>query len=381
MIDTPKVDWLALSPTIALLAVATLTLLGGVFYPRHSVRTFSVVVSFGGFVASAVLSGIVFDRSADGTAMIAESMTRDRFGAAAALLIAASGAAVVLLSAGDGRRDHVGEYYALVAASAAGMVFFVSSGNLMTMFLALEWFSIALYVLCALDTHRRASLEAGLKYLIVGSFGSAILLFGSAFVFGATGAIDFAGIAAGTDEAERLDELRELLGEPGVVAVGEAGLDYHYGADRAAEQRELFAAQLALARERELPVVVHTRAADADTEALLRGHDGTVVMHCFSEPGLLDAALERGWYVSFAGNVTYPKAEDLRAAAAAVPAGRILAETDAPYLAPQAVRGRRNEPAFVRHTVAALAEARDEDADELAARIDANATAAFRLPT
>jgi TatD DNase family protein len=185
---------------------------------------------------------------------------------------------------------------------------------------------------------------------------------------------------AGTAEAERLDELRKLLGEPGVVAVGETGLDYHYGAERKDEQRALFEAQLALARERELPVVVHTRAADADTEAILRAHDGTVVMHCFSEPGLLDGALDRGWYVSFAGNVTYPKADDLRAAAARVTADRILAETDSPYLAPQPVRGRRNEPAHVVHTVAALAAARGEDADELAARIDANATAAFRLP-
>jgi TatD DNase family protein len=185
---------------------------------------------------------------------------------------------------------------------------------------------------------------------------------------------------AGTREAERLDELRALLGEPGVVAVGECGLDYHYGAEREAEQRALFEAQLALARERELPVVVHTRAANADTEALLRAHDGTVVMHCFSEPGLLDAALDRGWYVSFAGNVTYPKADDLRAAAARIPAERLLAETDSPYLAPQPVRGRRNEPAFVRHTVAALAAARGEDAGELGARIDANASAAFRLP-
>jgi TatD DNase family protein len=185
---------------------------------------------------------------------------------------------------------------------------------------------------------------------------------------------------AGTGEAARLDELRELLGTPGVVAVGEAGLDYHYGADRKAEQRELFGAQLALARERELPIVVHTREANADTEAMLRAHDGAVVMHCFSEPGLLDAALECGWYVSFAGNVTYPKAHDLREAAARVPADRILAETDSPYLSPQPVRGRRNEPAHVLHTVAVLAETRGENAAELAASVDANATAVFRLP-
>ena len=185
---------------------------------------------------------------------------------------------------------------------------------------------------------------------------------------------------AATPEAARVDELRALLDHPRAVAVGEAGLDYHYGADAKDEQRRLFDAQLALAQELELPVVVHTRAANADTAAMLRGHDGTVVMHCFSEPELLEAGLERGWYFSFAGNVTYPKADALRDAAAAVPADRILAETDSPYLAPQPVRGRPNEPAYVVHTVAALADARGEDRDELAAQIDANATAAFRLP-
>ena len=185
---------------------------------------------------------------------------------------------------------------------------------------------------------------------------------------------------AGTEEAERTGELRELLEHPKAVAVGEAGLDYHYGADRKREQRELFQAQLDLARELGSPVVVHTRSANADTEAMLRGHDGTVVMHCFSEPDLLEAGLERGWYFSFAGNITYPKADDLRAAAAAVPADRLLAETDSPYLAPQPVRGRPNEPANIRHTVAVLAAARDDDEAELVARLDANATAAFGLP-
>jgi TatD DNase family protein len=184
---------------------------------------------------------------------------------------------------------------------------------------------------------------------------------------------------AGTDEAGRVGELEELLRSPAAVAVGEAGLDYHYGADRQAEQRELFEAQLDLARRVRLPVVVHTREANDDTAAILRGHDGTVVMHCFSEPGLLATGLERDWYFSFAGNVTYPKASGLRDAATLVPASRILAETDSPYLAPQPLRGRSNEPAYVVHTVAALAAARGEDADELASRIEANATAAFGL--
>jgi TatD DNase family protein len=185
---------------------------------------------------------------------------------------------------------------------------------------------------------------------------------------------------AATDEAGRVQELRPLLAHPKAVAVGEAGLDYHYGSDRRHEQRRLFETQLELARELRLPIVVHTREANQDTAAILGGHEGTVVMHCFSEPGLLEAGLGRGWYFSFAGNVTYPKASALREAVAQVPADRILAETDSPYLAPQPVRGRPNEPAHVRHTVAALAGARGEDADELAARIDANATAAFALP-
>jgi len=184
---------------------------------------------------------------------------------------------------------------------------------------------------------------------------------------------------AGTDEAARTGELRALLAHPRAVAVGEAGLDYHYGAGRSHEQRKLFTAQLELARDLDLPIVVHTRAANADTEAILREHDGTVVMHCFSEPDLLGGGLERGWYFSFAGNVTYAKADELQAAAVVVPPDRILAETDSPYLAPQPVRGRTNEPANVLHTVAVLAEAREEDASELAARIEVNAAAAFAL--
>ena len=125
--------------------------------------------------------------------------------------------------------------------------------------------------------------------------------------------------------------------------------------------------------------MIHTRAADAATVAALEGFEGTVVLHCFSSPGLLDPALERGWYVSFAGNVTYPNAYDLRAAARAVPADRLLVETDSPYLSPQPRRGRPNEPANVVHTVAALAEARGADANRLGEQIDANADAAFAL--
>jgi TatD DNase family protein len=177
-----------------------------------------------------------------------------------------------------------------------------------------------------------------------------------------------------------LDELRHALAHPRAVAVGETGLDYYRDhAPRDAQQRA-FATQLELARELRKPVIIHTRAADADTVAVLERHDGTVVLHCFSSPPMLEPALEHGWYVSFAGNVTYKNAYDLRAAARAVPRERLLAETDSPYLAPQPKRGKPNEPAYVVHTVAALAEARGEDADELAAQIDANASACFKIP-
>src|SRR5207237_10109241 len=124
----------------------------------------------------------------------------------------------------------------------------------------------------------------------------------------------------------------------------------------------------------------HTRDADYDAPPALLRTDGTVVLHCFSSPALLDPALKRGWYVSFAGNVTYPKAPELREAARRVPPDRILAETDSPYLAPQPVRGRPNEPANVMHTLRVLAEARGEDERELEARIEANVGRAFGLP-
>ena len=184
---------------------------------------------------------------------------------------------------------------------------------------------------------------------------------------------------AGSEEARRLDELRELLGHPKAVAVGETGLDNHHTFASPAEQRSLFDAQLALATELRKPVVIHSRDAAADTAKALAGFAGTVVLHCFSSPELLPAALEHGYYVSFAGNVTYPKAAELRDAAARVAADRILVETDSPYLAPQAVRGRPNEPAHIVHTLNVLAIARGEEPAELAAHIDRNATRAFAL--
>ena len=184
---------------------------------------------------------------------------------------------------------------------------------------------------------------------------------------------------AGT-EASRVGELRELLQHDRAVAVGETGLDYFRDGAPRERQRKLLDAQLELAAELGKPVVIHTRDADKDTAEALAGFEGAVVMHCFSAPGLLKTVVDRGYFVSFAGNITYPKANDLRAAAAQVTAERILVETDSPYLAPQARRGRPNEPANVVLTLAALAEVRGVEADELGAQIDANAAAAFSLP-
>ena len=214
MIETPTVDWLALAPTLSLLAASGVALLGSVLVPRRMRRAFTMLASLAGFVTAGVFAAIVFEESAEARSLIAESFTRDRLGALAALIVAGAGALAVLLAWGERRRDHVGEYYALLAAAGAGMVFFVTSSNLMTLFLGLEWFSIALYVLCAMDTHREASLESGLKYLIVGSFGSSILLFGSALVYGATGEIGFSEIAA----ADAADDVLLLAGLAMLIA-------------------------------------------------------------------------------------------------------------------------------------------------------------------
>ena len=180
--------------------------------------------------------------------------------------------------------------------------------------------------------------------------------------------------AAGED-AQRIDELRELLRDDRAVAVGETGLDYFrdYAPARRpapARSRRSSASPTSSASRSS-----STRAPPTRTPSRCSRHStGTVVLHCFSSTALLEPALERGWYVSFAGNVTYPKAPELRAAARLVPADRLLAETDSPYLAPQPVRGRANEPAFVMHTLAALAAGAGRGRRRArAAQIDANA--------
>jgi TatD DNase family protein len=185
--------------------------------------------------------------------------------------------------------------------------------------------------------------------------------------------------AANDATGDDVAEVRSLLAHPKAVAAGEMGLDWFRDYAPRDKQLSLFTAMLEVAVETGKPAVIHTRAADADTLAALQGFDGRVVLHCFSSPHLLEPALERGWYVSFAGNASFPKAVDLRLAAREVPADRILAETDAPYLAPQPMRGRPNEPAYVMHTLAALAQARNEDPQELERQIDRNATECFAL--
>jgi TatD DNase family protein len=177
-------------------------------------------------------------------------------------------------------------------------------------------------------------------------------------------------------EDHDLGELRELLAHPKAVAVGETGLDHYRDYAPHDRQRVLFDAQLALAAELGRPVVVHSRAADEETLEGLARFRGPVVLHCFSSARMLGPALERGYYVSFAGNVTYKNAPELRVAASQVPPERLLAETDCPYLAPQPVRGKPNEPAYVVHTYAALAAVRGVD---VAGQIDANAEAVFGL--
>ncbi|MHB8059210.1 MAG: TatD family hydrolase [Gaiellaceae bacterium] len=184
---------------------------------------------------------------------------------------------------------------------------------------------------------------------------------------------------AGGADAWRLDQLESFLASPRAVALGEIGLDYYRDRAPRSAQRELFRAQLELAERLGKPVVIHSREADADTPAVLEDFTGTIVLHCFSSPGLLTWALERDCFVSFAGNVTYPSAGELRGAARLVPPQRLLVESDSPFLAPQPERGRPNEPAFVAHTLAALAELLAEPVAELAERTAANTRAAFSL--
>jgi TatD DNase family protein len=182
----------------------------------------------------------------------------------------------------------------------------------------------------------------------------------------------------GYDDAV-IDELFGLAQHPNVRAIGETGLDDYRDYAPRHDQERAFRAHIDLARETGKPLVIHTRAAEADTIATLDEHAQglDVILHCFSMPDRLDACLERGWWISFAGNVTYPKAEDLARAAASTPLDRMLVETDAPYLTPQVERKHRNQPAFVVHTARFIAERRGVGYEELEAAVEANAARLF----
>ncbi|MCX6995806.1 MAG: TatD family hydrolase [Kiritimatiellaeota bacterium] len=191
-------------------------------------------------------------------------------------------------------------------------------------------------------------------------------------------------------QAPDFARLAEQAARPGVAAIGECGLDYHYSPETAAAQRALFARMLALARDRRLPVVVHSREAEDDTLALLKEHAAAWagdparlgVLHCFT--GGADFArrvLASGLWVSFSGILTFRNADAIRAAARIVPADRLLVETDAPYLAPEPHRGHKNEPALVADVARALAATRGEPVERVAEQTARNAAHLFGWPT
>jgi NADH-quinone oxidoreductase subunit N len=205
-LNTPSIDWFGLSPVLALIGTSFFALLCAVLVPRATRRVAAASISVVGFTAGIVLAIWLYVDSTEGHTIVSGTFYRDRWTALGQVILCAVGLATTLLAVehvpGWGRKadparrdDHVAEFFALLLASAGGMAFFVGAANLMVLFLALEWFSIALYVMCAIEYDLGGSLEAGLKYLIVGSFGAATLLFGSALVYGATGQISFEGIA------------------------------------------------------------------------------------------------------------------------------------------------------------------------------------------
>jgi TatD DNase family protein len=190
--------------------------------------------------------------------------------------------------------------------------------------------------------------------------------------------------ASGFDDAEA-ERIAALAAHEKVRAIGETGIDYYHETASPADQRRAFEAQVAIARERDMPIVIHGRDKDGETAAIdeifavldeLAG-ETPVILHCFSAPWRAADAAERGWYCSFAGHTTYPASDALREAAAQLPAELLLVETDAPYLAPQTVRGKPNEPAHVVDTARIVAAARGVPYEELEGIVEANARALF----
>ena len=204
----------------------------------------------------------------------------------------------------------------------------------------------------------------------------------------------FATVGVHPHEAEELDDpgraaLAGWLGHPRVVGLGECGLDYHYMNSQREVQRAVFAEQVAWARERDLPVSIHVRGDEPDAfdemlEIWLAEGGGALagVLHCYTgSTGFAKRALDAGFFVSFSGILTFRSADDLRETARALPLDRLMVETDAPLLAPQGHRGRRNEPAWVTKVGAVLAETRGEALEDVARATTRNARQLFRLPT
>jgi TatD DNase family protein len=200
----------------------------------------------------------------------------------------------------------------------------------------------------------------------------------------------FASVGRHPNSAEGFDDkaqaaLAELGAHPKVRAIGETGLDFYRDNADPDDQRRAFVGQIEVAKELGLPIVIHARDQDGESAAIdeifatldARADGHTVILHCFSAPQKVSDAAERGWYVSFAGNVTYPRSADLRFAAAKVPEDRILVETDAPFLTPQARRKERNEPANVVLTAEVVAAERGVAVEELERTVEANARALF----
>jgi TatD DNase family protein len=195
----------------------------------------------------------------------------------------------------------------------------------------------------------------------------------------------FASVGRHPNSARDFDEsgaaeLSVLAQHPCCRAIGETGLDYFRDHAPRDHQKQAFAAQIELARAMDKPLIIHTRAAEDDTIEALETHAKgiTVVMHCFSMPSRLEECLENGWFISFAGNVTYPSAQDLAAAAERIPLDRLLVETDAPWLSPQSVRKERNQPANVVLTAEFIAEVRGIPYPELESAVEENAARLFR---
>jgi TatD DNase family protein len=237
---------------------------------------------------------------------------------------------------------------------------------------------------CAPDDSQlvAAATQAGVNRILTigqdGATGRAALAAAEAFpqVFAAIG--HHPNQATGFDD-NHLAELQALAAHERCRAIGETGLDFFRDYAPRADQERAFHAQIDLAKDTNKPLVIHTRAAEDDTITTLRqrAQDVRVILHCFSMPDRLDECLAEGWWISFAGNVTYPKNDDLAAAAERVPDDRLLVETDAPYLTPQPMRKERNQPAYVTETAHFIAERRGQAYTDFEAIVERNAAELF----